>query len=151
MSQAKIRAQFPRLRRTHFLLASPETPLYNCIALAANDTTRWWWPTPPFAYWPPNVARKADVPAFIDMFATLGYEPCADGAVERGFEKVALFADAQKQPTHAARQLPSGRWLSKLGPWEDISHNIYGLEGGQYGSVAQYLRRRIPPLPAGSG
>ena len=148
MSQASIRAEFPRLNKATFYLTSPEDPLYNCIAWAADDTTRWWWPVDyPLqmtkAYWPANVERREDLAAFVAAFATLGYEPCADGALERGFEKVALFANAQRTPQHAAKQLPSGNWSSKLGVHEDISHTVYGLEGSQYGDVVQYLRRKI--------
>lgn len=143
MSRARIQRSFPRLKPTSYFLTSPEASDYNCIAWAAGDTGRWWWPDPaPLAYWPPGVPRQLRVDAFIAAFATLGYEPCSDGGLERGFEKVALFADANGEPKHAARQLPSGRWSSKLGPWEDISHSIYGLEGAQYGDVVQYMRRR---------
>ena len=147
MSQSKIRSQFPRLKRTSFLISSPETPTYNCIAFAAQDVQRWWWPSPSY-YWPPNVDRAENLQTFIAAFATLGYEACADGSIERGFEKVALFANAQGKPTHAARQLPNGRWTSKLGNDEDINHSIYGLEGGQYGDVAQYLKRKLTPRSA---
>ena len=83
-----------------------------------------------------------DLPAFVAAFATLGYEPCADGAPQRGFDKVALFADVNGRPLHAAKQLPTGKWSSKLGIHEDISHTVYGLEGGEYGAVVQYLRRK---------
>jgi hypothetical protein len=148
LSQASIRETFPRLKRARFAISSPQTPSYNCIAFAAQDTQRWWWPSPSYYYWPPDVDRAEDLQAFIAAFATLGYEPCADGSAERGFEKVALFADAQGKPQHAATQLPSGRWTSKLGNDEDINHSIYGLEGGRYGDVAQYLRRKISPPAA---
>ncbi|MGH7614770.1 MAG: DUF7689 domain-containing protein [Gemmatimonadales bacterium] len=136
-----------------FFLTSPESPEYNCVAWAANDTSRWWWPVHgPHreAYWPPDVARKEEIPAFIAAFAKLGYEPCPDGAAERGFEKVALFADAQGKPRHVARQLPNGTWSSKLGVHEDISHIVFGLEGGPYGTVVQYLKRKKPSEPVDS-
>lgn len=86
--------------------------------------------------------------AFVDAFAILGYEPCASGDPERGFEKVALFADGTGTPTHAARLLPNGSWTSKLGPHEDISHTLYGLEGSSYGDVVHFLKRALPPLAA---
>lgn len=86
--------------------------------------------------------------AFVAAFATLGYSPCPDGAVESGQEKVAIFVGKDGKPTHAARQLPGGTWTSKLGKGEDISHSVYGLEAGQYGDVAQYMKRRIPQANA---
>ena len=95
MSRAKIQAEFPRLKTAAFFLTSPPSPDYNCIAWAADDTDRWWWPVHGphrVAYWPPNVDRREDVAAFVAAFATIRYEPCANGTPERGFEKVALFA-----------------------------------------------------------
>jgi len=55
-----------------------------------------------------------------------------------------MFARAGA-PTHAARQLPSGRWSSKLGPMEDIEHELQDVTGSVYGSVVLVLKR---PLPA---
>jgi len=58
-------------------------------------------------------------------------------------EKVAIFADAQGAPTHAARQLESGAWTSKCGTLEDIEHNsLANLEGGAYGKAVLFLERR---------
>ena len=150
MSQWRIKAEFPRLKRAPFFLTSPESPHYNCVAWAADDDQNVWWPhlPPLFSYWPPGVPRKEDLQTFIAAFATLGYTVCADGALEPGFEKVALFGDAEGKPKHAAKQLPNGRWTSKLGFAEDIEHIIWGLEGGQYGNVVQYLKRTIPPQVA---
>lgn len=44
-------------------------------------------------------------------------------------------------PTHAARQLPNGKWSSKLGPDADISHEISALDGPCYGGVEVVMRR----------
>ncbi len=145
MSRAKIEAAFPRLKRVQYSLTSAESPAYNCIAWAVGDTRRWWWPDPrPFAFWPPSAPLEEELAAFTTAFGTLGYVTCVDGALEAGYEKVAIFADSQGKPKHAARQLPNGKWSSKLGKHEDISHSVYGLEGGTYGDVVQYLRRKIP-------
>jgi hypothetical protein len=47
------------------------------------------------------------------------------------------------EPTHAARQLPNGKWTSKLGRWQDIEHELDGLVGEMYGTVKQILKRAI--------
>jgi hypothetical protein len=48
-----------------------------------------------------------------------------------------------QEVTHAARQLPSGAWTSKLGDWEDIEHNaLSGLESSFYGRVSIILKRQ---------
>jgi hypothetical protein len=81
------------------------------------------------------------VAAFEAAFATLGYARCQGEDLEPGFERVALFANAQGAPTHAARQEGSGYWASKLGELEDILHALHDLEGVVYGSVALAMKR----------
>jgi hypothetical protein len=125
-------------------ITSPEDDCYNCIAWAANDTDHWWWPLPG-AYWPPDVPVDNTVDAFVAAFATLGYEPCVDGELEAGMEKVALYVDIAGLPTHMARQLPSGVWTSKLGDLHDIEHPaVEEVCGRHYGRVERYLRRPVP-------
>lgn len=80
--------------------------------------------------------------SFLLAFATLGYETCATAELEAGFEKVALYVDETGEPTHAARQVESGAWSSKIGEWEDIEHNtLRAMEGPAYGRAAQFLKR----------
>lgn len=108
------------------IIASPPSVLYNCIAWAADDTTRWWWPGPEeISYWPPNVSRIETLEAFVEAFATLGYKPCDNDLLEPEFEKIAIFVDSKGEPTHAARQLPNGKWTSKLGRLEDVEHELH--------------------------
>lgn len=142
---------FPALTRRNHRITSDETDEYNCIAWAAEDNTRWWWPQPD-AYWPPNVLRDdADLQSFIEAFGTLGYEVCDDGSLELGIEKIAIYVHADTGPTHAALQLPDGKWTSKLGAWEDVEHesehDLAGQLPGCYGQVHAYMqRRRIQPV-----
>jgi hypothetical protein len=83
------------------------------------------------------------VAAFQQAFASLGYELCANANLETGFEKIALYAIGGI-PTHAARQLRDGRWVSKLGELEDIEHaSLDVLTGAVYGEVAAVLRRTV--------
>lgn len=134
---------FPALAATTYLITSPPERGYNCIAWAAGRTDAWWWPdTAGFEYWPAGVPRLETLNAFQQAFATLGYATCSDASFEAGWEKVALFV-LDGLPTHAARQLPNGRWTSKLGPEEDIEHELNGLVGPCYGSVAAILRRPV--------
>lgn len=82
--------------------------------------------------------------AFVAAFATIGYQPCLDGSLEDGFEKLAIY-HLPSGVQHAARQLSSGRWTSKLGSLEDIEHSSPAeLEGAIYGTVVQYVRRAVP-------
>lgn len=140
---AAIRAGFPRLLG-EFAITSAESDYYNCIAWAAGDTTRWWWPIG--GYWPPEVERQRTIECFIAAFRALGYESCENSDHEVGSEKVAIYVDRLDRPTHMARQLSSGWWTSKLGPDEDITHKLAGVEGPgvvreDYGRVVRVLRR----------
>lgn len=139
-----LQSFFPHIVREQSRKTSESTPFYNCIAWAAEDTGRWWWPD--FLpdglrvyYWPDGAQSDDSVSAFIDAFSKVGYSCCADGKLEKGLQKVALYADQDEHVTHAARQLTDGMWTSKLGENIDCSHTLRALEGGIYGSVTQFL------------
>jgi hypothetical protein len=76
----------------------------------------------------------------VQAFESLGYQLCEHGHLEAGFAKVAIYA-LDGKPAHAARQLPDGRWTSKLGRDIDIAHSLSGLVGPAYGEVAIYVKR----------
>lgn len=131
----------PRLHQDEYRITSPESDRYNCIAWAAGDATRRWWPGEPDYYWPPDAPQGETLESFQAVFAALGYRECAGDELEPGYEKVAIFAK-DGWPTHAARQLPNGHWSSKLGRWEDIEHHtLQALVSSLYGGVACLLRR----------
>lgn len=93
-------------------------------------------------YWPEEVPRAVTVEAFISAYRTLGYERCDDAEPEAGFEKVAIYLRGD-EPTHAARQLPNGRWTSKLGRDVDVEHDSLEEVGARYGYGAPgvFLKR----------
>ena len=136
-------ALFPKLRGSEYRITSPNDAAYNCIAWAVGDADRWWWPDAEIEFWPKGVPSAETLPAFQGAFASSGYVVCVDDGMEVGFEKVALFADGQGVPRHAARQLRSGRWTSKIGELEDIEHALHDLEGAEYGSVIVILKRPL--------
>lgn len=136
-------SQFPKLTGSGYRITSSPDPVYNCIAWAAGFTDAWWWPDPGgYDYWPPGVPRAETLDAFIKAFETLGFVSCADADPEPGWEKVAIYT-SNGFPTHAARLLANTRWTSKLGPEDDIEHELEDLEGPLYGTVAQGLRRPV--------
>lgn len=145
MPSEDIEACFPGLQTTEYAIKSQETASYNCIAWAAGNVKNPWWPTHLHGYyWPPSVHREETLEGFIDAFRIYGYMPCDGDNLELGFEKVAIYVSGDGTPTHAARQLNSGKWTSKLGDLEDIEHStLAALEGAIYGRVAQVLKRPI--------
>jgi hypothetical protein len=147
---APLESLFPKLQGSAYEVSSPPDDVYNCIAWAANDALHWWWPDRlQKRYWPAGVLRDESLAAFQEAFAALGYAVCAGEELETGFEKVALFADADGFPTHAARQLNNGRWTSKLGEIEDIEHALRDLEGVEYGAVVRVMKRFFPVATVG--
>lgn len=129
---------FPNLSSSPFEITSEFSLEYNCVAWAAGDDSRWWWPTGG-DHWPIDETRTS-VDSFVRAFDTIGYESADDGSLEAGYEKVALYA-LGGSVTHAARQLLNGRWTSKLGSDVDIEHELRGIEGEVYGTVKQFLKR----------
>jgi hypothetical protein len=138
-------SDLPNLTSTNHVVTSPFKARYNCIAWAAGNDTRWWWPVGRY-YWPPNVPRVETLDAFIAAFATLGFVECADALLEANFEKIAIYAvpgpGGAFTPTHGARQLPDGKWTSKLGPFEDITHDtLDDVNCFDYGFAVKFMKR----------
>ncbi len=132
---------FPKLTGGNYRVTSPKDFSYNCVAWAAGETSAWWDHLG--GYWPESVKRDGSIAAYVDVFVSLGFERCATPEHEPGFEKVAVFGNGG-QFTHAARQLPSGLWTSKLGSLEDIEHqDLASVSSPDYGQPVQFLRRAI--------
>jgi hypothetical protein len=124
---------------------SGRLPRYNCWAFAVGENSKRWEPDPSGQYyWPPGVPRNYSVAAFSSAYQTKGYQPCADGVLTQGVEKIVLYALASGRVTHAARQIPDGRWISKLGDEEDIIHQSpNALVGVCYGYPILFMSRPL--------
>ena len=141
-----IQTVFPGLRDCQWEVTSTPSRRYNCIAWAVGLTKGWWWPSNK-SDWPDGVAREWTIEAFVAAFATKGFVACDHDHLEEGFEKIALYAMANR-PTHAARQLPSGLWTSKLGNNHDITHaTLEGVSGSVYGTAILLFKRPQPQQP----
>jgi hypothetical protein len=138
--RARLISIFPGLATTHFEITSPYDEDYNCIAWAAGEQGFWWWPG---RFWPKDVPPAETRLAFSRAFATKGYVECSNPDLEAGYEKVCLY-EKLGRPKHAARQLQSGLWTSKLGMEHDISHELDGLSGKQYGKPVLFMKRELP-------
>jgi hypothetical protein len=142
----QLQAAFPELWSDSSAIESPEDSNYNCIAFAAGETHRWWEPAlgaPGGYYWPPEATAALTLEAFREAFQSIGYKPTGSSAVQRRYERVAIFVDAAGSPKHAARQQPDGSWLSKLGESFDIRHEtLEAVSGPAYGTVGLLMRRR---------
>lgn len=133
---------FPGLRAASYEVTSPPDPRYNCIAWAAGDQSLWWEPIRQPRYtWPAGIPFEFTVSALAESYIAKGFAECESEVHEPGFEKVALFADEVGNLKHAARQVASGQWTSKLGQNVDIEHALRSLEGEKYGCVELILKR----------
>ena len=142
MSESEIEKIFPGLGVGNYTIRSPSTPEYNCIAWAAEDIEAWWWPDANNQYyWPDEVPREESFEAFKDLFEKWDYQECETGDYEEGYQKIAIYVNANNKPTHMSRQLSSGIWTSKLGQIEDIEHSFQGLDSPTYGSIAVIMKR----------
>lgn len=136
--------EFPRLNSGNCQITSPATNAYNCIAWAAGTDKQWWDPNGLY-YWPPQIPREITIEAVVGVYESLGFSLCVGGTLEPSFDKIVIFAKdsyGKKVPTHAARQLESGGWTSKLGPCEDIFHAAAeDLSGPSYGDPLYFMSR----------
>ena len=141
MAKLKLgcKAEFPGLKANNHKVTSPNTNSYNCIAWAAGDASRWWWPARGY-FWPAGAPMMETVAAFEQIFSMQGYKPCADSRYEPGIEKIAIYA-IQNRPTHAARQIGKNRWTSKIGRDADIEHALMAIAGDVYGQPVKFMAR----------
>jgi hypothetical protein len=125
---------FPYLG-THYVVLSPSTDRYNCIAWSLGITTRWINPG--------ATLRHCD-----QLNRQLGYRRIRtlDYRVQAGVEKIVLYGkvkpDGSLEYTHQARQARDGTWTSKLGKMALVRHATpESLNGPVYGQpVAVYVR-----------
>jgi hypothetical protein len=154
MSPKELEDWFPHLNDAGWRKTSEESEDYNCIAYAGSDESRKWDPDESGGrYWPESVPRTLDLSSFIRLYEVeKGFVKCdLNFDLENGFEKIAIYCNFNPQlktleVTHAARQLPSGKWTSKLGDLDDIEHNTLEALGGSwpaYGTVKQIMKRPL--------
>jgi hypothetical protein len=137
-----IEKAFPHLTEEGYAVTSPKDKNYNCIAWAAGANDAWWDSKTGYS-WPEGALRNDSVQALIAAYASLGYEICQRSALEFAFEKIAIYGEDGAW-THASRQLPSGKWASKLGGQEDIEHaNPEAVADSGYGKVVCIMKRAI--------
>ena len=148
-----IERRLPGLEASEYQITSDATDEYNCVAWAVGEDDRWWSHEVDDEYfWPDRAPRSEGVESYQAMFALYGFAECDNGDLERGVEKIALFAD-EGRFKHVARQLDSGRWTSKLGADCDIEHELEALRSWpdtwpryrsyRYGEVVGFMQRPL--------
>jgi hypothetical protein len=137
---------FPDLNSSSYRITSPKSGDYNCVAWAAGIDDQQIWPdgTEDVAgefVWPDGVRNDESVEAFIAYFESMGYSLCDNSTLEDGFVKIAIFVK-DDYPTHISRQLPTGKWSSKMGIDDvDIEHDdLDCISGPAYGVAAVFLK-----------
>ena len=127
---------FPNL--SGYRITSPVSLEYNCVAWTLGITNQWWSHD---RIWLDSVPRSLEATALTQLFEAFGYVVCDSAEREAGYDKVALYV-LNGEWQHAARQLEDGRWTSKLGPFEDITHpSPEDVAGELYGEVHCIMRR----------
>lgn len=151
MSGSWPQGELPDLNDDNCEITSLPSRQYNCIAWAAGDDGYVWWPDlMGICRWPVQAPRIETMEAFVKAYETLGYKLCYDNSLEPEVEKVALYGltnpvNGGTTPTHASRQLDSGDWTSKLGPFEDVRHRtVDDVNGPVYGRAIYFMSRPRP-------
>jgi hypothetical protein len=133
--------QFPNSFIEPFTITSHETPQYNCVAWALNDTENWWEADEDYR-WLDTIDFDNTLATMQRFFQYFGFEPIDTPNFKNGIEKIALFSDDGMDCTHVAKQLSTHIWTSKLGVSHDITHTLSALEGGIYGNVVMILQKK---------
>ena len=98
-------------------------------------------------YWPPGVPCEYELTAVVKAFESIEYVECADGSLELGYEKIAIYdhkSDAGE--FHAARQLENGWWASKFGWHIDLDHKTpQAIEYWRNYQLQKWMKRPRKP------
>jgi hypothetical protein len=145
-AEEDLKRRFPRLARTRFEVTSDDTRKYNCLAWVLGDQENW---ISPLLFdedlglypWPQGVPRENTISAWMLALEAYGFTRCEDASLETGRDKVAVYWNEVTQEIHFALQLASGLWTSKVGRWEDITHELDGLVGERHGEVVGFMSR----------
>lgn len=125
----------------NFILKSPTSYQYNCIAYAMGMNDRWVDSASlPWHWWPP-VNRGMKEADLIEAFRYFGFEECGmDDSIDDGYDKVALYHNINGW-THAARVVGNGIYHSKFGASYDGTHSRGDVLQAQYGEPFLIMRR----------
>lgn len=139
--------EFPKLKNdSHFVVNSPITAVYNCIAFAMGLQDRWVDNNIlcPGHWWPPISDCSMKKEALIKAFEYLKFQLCEDASIEEGYDKVVLFCDNADNWTHAARIIGDGIEHSKFGQGWDAFYSGNGIFAGScYGQEYAYMKRAV--------
>lgn len=143
ISDPLIETTFPKIKDYGYEVKSPEGERYNCIAWAVGRDDVFIDIDPDY-FWPSDLPYSTKLDIIIRLFGEYGFTVCNDEEYEDGFEKIAIYVvQNTDNVTHAARQIGTGIWTSKLGSYKDIEHNMLdGLTGNYYGEVATIMKRK---------
>ena len=143
ISDPRLEIKFPKIKDVGYKITSNESKKYNCISWTIGRDDIWIWPDPRF-FWPVNIKRDEDLASFIDFYQLFGYSISENEELETDFEKITIYINPDTERViHAAKQIESGKWTSKLGPYKDIEHTLDSLTGQDYGIVAIIMKRKI--------
>lgn len=131
-------ASFPNLTPTNHTEDSPMTVAYNCHAWAVGYDDRWF--SHDGNWWPDSVPRGKTLRHYRTAYESIGFRVCQGWDYEEGFDKIAIY-ELRGEVKHTARLLSDGKWTSKMGKAQDITHSVDALDGPFYGQITLFMRR----------
>jgi hypothetical protein len=135
----------PNLGPNNSEKTSDSTIDYNCMAWVMGVKDKWmdhWNYFQATFGFDPNTADHTAIGYADILVKHYGFEHCDDDEYEEGFDKVALYENNIGEWSHIAIRLKDGKWSSKLGDLEDITHdNLDVIAGGVYGHPVLYMKR----------
>lgn len=142
---------FPHVTIRNCIPKSDPTEEYNCVGWAVHSQRDFIWPDEREQFsWPIDMTRDETVSTMKRFFERLGFVVCSDSALETGFEKIAIYGNADGVQ-HVARQKLRGMWTSKMGEKLDVDHATPEvLSDYIFGIVQVVMKRRWngpPQLP----
>lgn len=150
---------WPNSRNKPLKIKSPITPKYNCVAYSLNREDIWYESIDNddirnglcvllqrSIIWPEALSKGILINNYLELYKLNGFEKVndLDISVEVGYVKIAIYGNTEQVFTHVCRQMEDGKWVSKLGSFQDVEHDdLEVLEGSHYGKVMVVMKKKI--------
>ena len=129
----------------NFKIIQQDNEDYNCIAHSLGYNHITIWPiSKRFWVWDKTLPYINTINNFVSLYRKFNYEICEDSSWEFEYDKIALYISVlsgRNTVSHAAKQIDSYWWSSKIGGDELFEHTLEAIENKNVGTKYVFLKR----------
>ena len=129
----------------NFKIVEQDDINFNCIAHSLGIRNMSIWPAKLELWvWDKSLPYINTINNFVNLYRKFNYEICEDSSWEPDYDKIALYISilsCRNTVSHAAKQIDSYWWSSKMGGDELFEHDLEAIENKNVGTKYVFLKR----------